>query len=326
MPWHTRALVAFVWGTVLALVAATGPATPVSARPPRVGGGGESSAKADRGEGAPTLRKTKEVRDPGPEVPWGVGGRKEYKAVSPLEEIVDAPDFLPVYFMEQGIQRQRAVGRITMKEPFSGLHPGDGLATGFLVSSKLLFMTNNHVIENRAFAARINVRFDYQNKPDGNLETPVTYEFAPADFFYTNPKLDFTLVRLKKPEPVNGVNGGTRKDFGFISIAKPANYVKEALTIIVQHPRGRPKEIVLHDSVVKHIYGETIRYTTDTEPGSSGSPVFNFNWDLIALHHAAGDVVDGRYVDNEGIKINNIVDDLKRHADRGILTELGIEP
>ena len=45
-------------------------------------------------------------------------------------------------------------------------------------------------------------------------------------------------------------------------------------------------------------------------PGSSGSPVFNQNWEVIAPHHAGGDQQtnaqgDRRYV-NEGILISRI--------------------
>jgi V8-like Glu-specific endopeptidase len=51
-----------------------------------------------------------------------------------------------------------------------------------------------------------------------------------------------------------------------------------------------------------------VQYTTDTLPGSSGSPVFNDNWEVVALHHAGGplktnDKVDIRFI-NEAIAIN----------------------
>ena len=56
---------------------------------------------------------------------------------------------------------------------------------------------------------------------------------------------------------------------------------------------------------------------TDTERGSSGSPVFNNDWKVIALHHAGKTEEDGGLVinpatgekrgANEGILIKNIV-------------------
>jgi V8-like Glu-specific endopeptidase len=32
--------------------------------------------------------------------------------------------------------------------------------------------------------------------------------------------------------------------------------------------------------------GIRLRYRNNTEPGSSGSPVFTLAWELVALHHA----------------------------------------
>jgi endonuclease G len=49
----------------------------------------------------------------------------------------------------------------------------------------------------------------------------------------------------------------------------------------------------------------------DTAPGSSGSPVFNDQWEVVALHHAsvrtpASDAVPGGFV-NEGVRVSRIL-------------------
>ena len=60
-----------------------------------------------------------------------------------------------------------------------------------------------------------------------------------------------------------------------------------------------------------------VRYSTDTMPGSSGSPVFNRQGRLIALHHASSNdptkLPNGSEtkVLNEGIKVAAIVADLE---------------
>ncbi len=79
------------------------------------------------------------------------------------------------------------------------------------------------------------------------------------------------------------------------------------------------------------VFENRVRYTTDTEPGSSGSPVFNNRWDLIAIHHAAGrwDAGANAWVSNEGMRMDKIIADLRNHyggndAGRAILEELGI--
>jgi hypothetical protein len=43
---------------------------------------------------------------------------------------------------------------------------------------------------------------------------------------------------------------------------------------------------VLYDSRVKEIYTDCLEYITDVEPGTSGSPVLNAQWQLAALHHS----------------------------------------
>jgi V8-like Glu-specific endopeptidase len=60
-----------------------------------------------------------------------------------------------------------------------------------------------------------------------------------------------------------------------------------------------------------------VQYLTDTEPGSSGSPVFDSQWRLVALHHSGGWLPEpGRetkFYRNEGININRVIDGLKQH-------------
>ena len=62
-----------------------------------------------------------------------------------------------------------------------------------------------------------------------------------------------------------------------------------------------------------------MHYLTDTQEGSSGSPVFDQEGKLFALHHAGGrpQEVLGRapLSKNEGIRINKIVKGLQ---DKGV--------
>jgi hypothetical protein len=44
----------------------------------------------------------------------------------------------------------------------------------------------------------------------------------------------------------------------------------------------------LNENRVTNIYRHYLQYTTDTLPGSSGSPVFNDDWEVVALHHGGG--------------------------------------
>jgi V8-like Glu-specific endopeptidase len=54
-----------------------------------------------------------------------------------------------------------------------------------------------------------------------------------------------------------------------------------------------------------------VRYATNTEDGSSGSPCFNATWGLIALHHfGEPNVKPATY--NQGVPIDVIRDRLAR--------------
>jgi hypothetical protein len=57
---------------------------------------------------------------------------------------------------------------------------------------------------------------------------------------------------------------------------------------IVQHPRGRPMELALGTRALIGLNrnGTRVRYRTNTDHGSSGSPAFDLSWNLLALHHA----------------------------------------
>jgi endonuclease G len=81
---------------------------------------------------------------------------------------------------------------------------------------------------------------------------------------------------------------------------------------IIQHPQGGPKQVALTANQVVNIFEHRLQYTTDTMPGSSGSPVFNDDWKVIAIHHEGGNLAINRRGDtmfvNEGILMKYIVE------------------
>jgi endonuclease G len=93
----------------------------------------------------------------------------------------------------------------------------------------------------------------------------------------------------------------------------------------VQHPEGQYKQIALRENQVigRGKGGITLHYAADTLPGSSGSPVYNDQFELVALHHAGGrlnetTLEDGTAVpddSNEGIRISAIVKTLRDALD-----------
>jgi V8-like Glu-specific endopeptidase len=87
---------------------------------------------------------------------------------------------------------------------------------------------------------------------------------------------------------------------------------KDQRIYVIGHPRGGKISFSLYDNLLLDHDIPKIHYRSPTQGGSSGSPVFNQNWDLIGLHHAGGTRVQklngkvGVYPANEGIWIQSI--------------------
>ncbi len=230
-------------------------------------------------------------------------------------------DLLDVNFLETGANIQKAVGKVIT-------HPSGKFASGFLVSPSL-FMTNNHVLPTIQDAEAAEFQFNYQLDIHGS-QLPVDTFHASIDlatrFFYTNDVLDYTIIRLA---PNNG-NPGNKH--AFIKLKIPNIALNDRCNII-QHPLGVPKKVALRDSIITNIFEKVIRYTSDTETSSSGSPVFDDSWNLIAIHRGKGAVgtnASGQsvYINNEGIRIQNIILHLKNYLTTNnrtnIIAELGL--
>jgi V8-like Glu-specific endopeptidase len=56
----------------------------------------------------------------------------------------------------------------------------------------------------------------------------------------------------------------------------------------VQHPAAEPMQLAIDTQAIIKLNGNATRvqYRTNTLAGSSGSPCFNKDWELVALHHS----------------------------------------
>jgi endonuclease G len=219
-------------------------------------------------------------------------------------------DFVGVAFLRRGLAASQAVARIAFRS-------GNALGTGFLVSGDLL-LTNHHVIRSAAETTSLEVQFDYELDWSGNPVGVTSFALDPTRFFVTDPAtdLDYTLVA------VGPRRAGARSlaDFGYCALSDASD--KHALgefVNVVQHPDGRYKEVVLRENQLVARLSHVLHYLADTEPGSSGSPVFNHEWQVVALHHWGGPYrntrdASGRAVRrdvNEGIRVSAIVRELR---------------
>lgn len=217
-----------------------------------------------------------------------------------LEKIIGENTLRPIAFLQRGLEVARSVAYIGVQY---GNQRGSG--TGFLVAEDLL-LTNNHVLSSVDLLANAVFRFNYEDDFLGHAQPIEEYHAMPNGSFHTNKDLDYTLVQLeKKPS----------QKWGYLSL-KPRNIKikREDRVNIIQHPWGQSKQISFQNNFVEYVGENVVQYVTSTFNGSSGSPVLNDAWEVIALHHAGGNLPEPttqrRYFRNEGILIEEILADL----------------
>lgn len=219
-----------------------------------------------------------------------------------IERIIGRDDLFPVSYLEAGQQAATPVCRIEIRDRLGRVL---GHATGFLVSPSLL-LTNNHVLENYNTAQFSVAQFNYEVDLDLNERPMKSFRFTPERFFITDQNLDFTLVAIEEVS----ADGTKVSDFGFLPLISQTGkgLVGECVSII-QHPSGAPKAVAIRENQIMDVFEDYIHYSTDTMPGSSGSPVYNDEWIVISLHHAGVPDPKNRteFIANEGIRISSIV-------------------
>ncbi|OXS31113.1 trypsin-like serine peptidase [Streptomyces sp. XY006] len=257
------------------------------------------------------------------------------------ERIIDLSNELQAWsFLPRGVRAGATVARITLRRDGRELPHG----TGFMVSPRLM-MTNHHVLPDETFPRQCFAEFNAQVTVDNQPDTVVRMEFDPGTFFAADRRLDFALVAVapaRDGRPPGEIFGWNRLSvqIGKLVLGEKVN--------IIGHPDGRLKEIVLRDNAVLVRLDDFLHYRTDTRPGNSGSPVYNDQWEVVALHHSGvpkkddqgrilrrdglpwqhgdgDDAID--WVANEGVRISSILKHLAGldldPARRALLAEMG---
>jgi hypothetical protein len=230
--------------------------------------------------------------------------------------ISEANGFLNVVQWREGLARAEGqVCRIEFDLPNGGV---DARGTGFLVGSEVV-MTNYHVMERiydkPALAPQVGLRFDFKRRADGvAVEAGAVFRLAddwdldkspysPLDTKVDPPgapgpdELDYALLRLAEPAGDLPISGGTGPEVGapprgWLTVPSDGHDFKARPALfILQHPDGRPLELAIDTNAVTATVPSAgpatrVRYRTNTEPGSSGSPCFDANWNVVALHHS----------------------------------------
>jgi endonuclease G len=219
-----------------------------------------------------------------------------------FERYIGENDLLPINYLLTGYLQARAVGRLRYYDKREGKTAS---ATGFMVSPDLM-MTNHHVFPVADLAGFMGlvedptIEFGYEYDLDGRRIEPVVHELDPATFLHTFEDLDLALVSVRSAD-----RSGRRqlREQGYLVLNGQLG--KAGLgdyATIIQHPDGRDKQIALRNNeIIDLTLPDVIIYKSDTARGSSGAPVFNNEWQVIALHSAGVPKKNaaGQYVDKD---------------------------
>jgi hypothetical protein len=179
-------------------------------------------------------------------------------------------------------------------------------------AGKAVFVTNAHVLGDAGVPIEAaTVTFELLPAAGGQPQ-----HYRVSELLFTSPMGQFGVCR-PEPESLDTALVSLRDlpdDSACLrSTATLPQLTPKARAFVVGHPRGATLQVSLHDSQLLD-FDDTHRlmhYRTPTEPGSSGSPVFNESWEVIAVHHGGSERMPrlhgaGTYQANEGIAIKAI--------------------
>ena len=242
----------------------------------------------------------------------GVGSAIDLSAIESgnLEKVWGDTKYQSLEWLLQAVTRTRGVARM-------GPSMYEGWGSGFLVdgawiddgwSDRKLLMTNAHVCTNdRA----VQSQFPFPKGAEGNTATFLGLlgkgtkpeQIDVREVLWTSPPSELDASLLEIAEIPKGAENPPRVE------ATPGfDDWPEKRVNILGHPHGKTLRVSLQDNKLVSVGDRYLHYQTPTDPGSSGSPIFNQNWELVGIHHSASKEKKA----NEGIRLDRIVDEMRQ--------------
>jgi hypothetical protein len=213
--------------------------------------------------------------------------------------------FHPIGWLRQALVTCRSVARL--EDSY-----GNGCGTGFVLAGdqfragwpSRVLLTNAHVVPDTVAVEDAFITF--RGLVDEGPDTAARVQPA-GDMLWCSPKHELDACFLALPDTLNPEVAPLPVRPAFPTLSSKA----QVRAYVIGHPLGSPQiQLSLHDSVVLAAGEVYAHYRSPTETGSSGSPVFDERWRVIALHHGWTDSLPG--IDgagsaaNEGIRLDRL--------------------
>ena len=238
----------------------------------------------------------------------------------------------------------RAVARLLLN--------GSAWCTGWLVGNAGHVMTNEHCITDQAQLDNIDFEFmaegpDCATDCSASLACPGVIEASGGTFITDDAPMDYALVL---PDTSTAFNTDLPATYGFMKLRQTGAVLDERI-YHPQHPAGWGKRIGVTSTYPADVamggfnYASSLTevacsaggppdvgYWTDTQGGSSGSPVLGYSdHKVVAIHHCRGSAfcdtgnpsTDDR---NRGVPIDAIIADLGALMPPGALCDAYVGP
>ena len=257
------------------------------------------------------------------------------ESVVPDSEILVQPELtilkdekLPIGFVQTATIAAKSVFKLIVHRHFSGVpnmlgdQPDSGTGTAWVIGPGI-GITNHHV-----FAARgqFEPSVTAQDLALQVASASIVADFYDADvdqngpvlgegvLLASNEKLDYAIFKLptqlEDREPLSLVSN---------PLLKSSTAPVHSRVNIIQHPNGLPMQLAIRNNYVMSGDALQLTYLSDTEAGSSGSPVLDDRWQVAALHIGGreNDELDFELMgmrvkhENIGVAISAILKDLE---------------
>lgn len=241
----------------------------------------------------------------GPDIHWQ-GETDEIQLQSWLKP---EPDYWDVGFLKRSIEQSAAVCRIEI--PTRQI-----MGTGVLITQNCL-LTNYHVLHTES---------------DDELRKNALNAVLKFGCFSSDKGIEDSgqVLRLDRDNPIICASETDKLDFVLLRVEdkitqlteiKPARWKAQGLPRekqginVLQHPEGDSMKLSISQDGVTGVDQERglVQYVNKTACGSSGSPCFDEDWYLVALHHAQRAKTFGTI--REGILWSSIYQEIKGFLD-----------